>query len=115
MYGKDIAKVHHLRKAGLGLLGNMVGDKKAVACIEDTAVAIEDLPEYITAFTSLLSSYGQKAVYYAHAGAGEIHLRPILDLKKSSLFLNRLTLFSHNIIRIKSPNGISHFARKYGI
>ena len=44
VYGKDIAKVHHLRKAGLGLLGNMVGDKKAVACIEDTAVALEDLP-----------------------------------------------------------------------
>ncbi|MDA7557959.1 FAD-binding protein [Flavobacteriaceae bacterium] len=81
--GKKTERVWNLRKAGLGLLANIPGDKKAVACIEDTAVAIEDLPEYITAFTSLLSSYGQKAVYYAHAGAGEIHLRPILDLKKS--------------------------------
>ena len=47
VYGADIAKVHYLRKAGLGALGNMVGDKKAVACIEDTAVALEDLPSYI--------------------------------------------------------------------
>ncbi|MBT5099614.1 MAG: FAD-binding protein [Polaribacter sp.] len=82
VYGKDIAKVHHLRKAGLGLLGNMVGDKKAVACIEDTAVALEDLPTYIEEFTQIMDKYQQEAVYYAHAGAGELHLRPILNLKK---------------------------------
>lgn len=71
-----------LRKAGLGLLGNIVGDRKAVACIEDTAVAVEDLAEYITEFSALMRSYNQEAVYYAHAGAGELHLRPILNLKK---------------------------------
>ncbi|MDB0599941.1 FAD-linked oxidase C-terminal domain-containing protein [Tenacibaculum maritimum] len=82
VYGDDIHKVHYLRKAGLGLLGNIVGDKKAVACIEDTAVALEDLPEYIEEFTQIMATYKQDAVYYAHAGAGELHLRPILNLKK---------------------------------
>ncbi|MEE3999443.1 FAD-linked oxidase C-terminal domain-containing protein [Tenacibaculum sp. FZY0031] len=82
VYGEDIAKVHQLRKAGLGLLGNIVGDDKAVACIEDTAVALEDLPIYIEEFTKIMDKYQQKAVYYAHAGAGELHLRPILNLKK---------------------------------
>ncbi|MFZ3575608.1 FAD-binding and (Fe-S)-binding domain-containing protein [Tenacibaculum finnmarkense] len=82
VYGDDIAKVHHLRKAGLGLLGNIVGDMKAVACIEDTAVALDDLPEYIEEFTQIMDKYQQDAVYYAHAGAGELHLRPILNLKK---------------------------------
>jgi hypothetical protein len=82
VYGSDIAKVHYLRKAGLGLLGNMVGDQKAVACIEDTAVALEDLPNYIQEFTKIMDKYQQSAVYYAHAGAGELHLRPILNLKK---------------------------------
>ncbi len=82
VYGEDITKVHHLRKAGLGLLGNIVGDMKAVACIEDTAVALEDLPEYIEEFTQIMDKYQQDAVYYAHAGAGELHLRPILNLKK---------------------------------
>ena len=71
-----------LRKAGLGLLGNIVGDRKAVACIEDTAVAVEDLSQYIVEFSKLMQVYGQEAVYYAHAGAGELHLRPILNLKK---------------------------------
>lgn len=82
IYGDDIQKIFELRKAGLGLLGNMIGDKKAVACIEDTAVALEDLPNYIEEFTKMMDKYQQKAVYYAHAGAGEIHLRPILNLKK---------------------------------
>ncbi|GLB49695.1 FAD-binding and (Fe-S)-binding domain-containing protein [Neptunitalea lumnitzerae] len=82
--GEDILKAFELRKAGLGLLGNIVGDKKAVACIEDTAVAVEDLASYIDEFSMLMKKYGQDAVYYAHAGAGELHLRPILNLKKSS-------------------------------
>ena len=83
VYDNDISKVHYLRKAGLGALGNMVGDMKAVACIEDTAVALEDLPNYIEEFTKIMAKYQQNAVYYAHAGAGELHLRPILNLKKS--------------------------------
>lgn len=82
--GTDINKAVELRKAGLGLLGNMVGDRKAVACIEDTAVAVEDLKDFIGEFTEIMRGYGQDAVYYAHAGAGELHLRPILNLKKST-------------------------------
>lgn len=79
----DIQKAVNLRKAGLGLLGNIVGDKKAVACIEDTAVHVNDLPNYIKAFSAMMHTYQQEAVYYAHAGAGELHLRPILNLKIS--------------------------------
>lgn len=83
LYGVDIAKAVELRKAGLGLLGNIVGDMKAVACIEDTAVALEDLKDFISEFSGIMKGYKQNAVYYAHAGAGELHLRPILNLKKS--------------------------------
>jgi len=84
LIGKDINKAISLRAAGLGLLGNIVGDNKAVACIEDTAVEVNDLPNYITEFTAMMGKYGQNAVYYAHAGAGELHLRPILNLKKGN-------------------------------
>ena len=70
-----------LRKAGLGLLANLEGDQKAIACIEDTAVSLSDLPDYIDDFEDLMKDHGQRAVYYAHAGAGELHLRPILNLK----------------------------------
>lgn len=83
LYNDEGSKAIELRKAGLGLLGNIIGDAKAVACIEDTAVELHDLPAYIAEFTLMMDKFGQKAVYYAHAGAGEIHLRPILNLKDS--------------------------------
>lgn len=93
-----------LRKAGLGLLGNIVGDRKAVACIEDTAVAVEDLAAYISEFSELMKNYGQDAVYYAHAGAGELHLRPILNLKNEA----DVTLFR------KITEDVAALVKKYG-
>jgi FAD/FMN-containing dehydrogenase/Fe-S oxidoreductase len=80
--GDQIQSALELRSAGLGLLGNLVGDKKAVACIEDTAVPVNQLADYIEEFTVLMKRFDQSPVYYAHAGAGELHLRPILNLKK---------------------------------
>jgi FAD/FMN-containing dehydrogenase/Fe-S oxidoreductase len=82
--GEDINKVWNLRKAGLGLLSNVPGDEKPVPVIEDTAVDVIDLPAYIADMNVLLKQHGLYSVHYAHAGSGEIHLRPILDLKTSS-------------------------------
>lgn len=98
---EKIDRVWNLRKAGLGLLANLPGDRKAVACIEDTAVAIEDLSAYIREFTEIMDRYGQKSVYYAHAGAGEIHLRPILDLKseKDKQLFHDISLASARLVK----------------
>lgn len=79
--GEDKKRVWSLRKAGLGLLSNVLGDAKPVAVVEDTAVDVEDLPAYIRDFNALLSKYGLYSVHYAHAATGELHLRPILNLK----------------------------------
>ena len=103
--GDDCKKIWDLRKAGLGLLANIPGDAKAVACIEDTAVALEDLPLYIEAFTALMKSYHQKAVYYAHAGAGELHLRPILNLKSSTDVALFRAISEASAKLVKSYNG----------
>jgi FAD/FMN-containing dehydrogenase/Fe-S oxidoreductase len=81
LYGADTKKIWTLRKAGLGLLGNLPGDEKAVPVIEDTAVDVNDLPAYIRDFNVILEKHGLHSVHYAHAGSGEIHLRPILNLK----------------------------------
>ncbi len=81
LFGEDTKKIWTLRKAGLGLLGNLPGDEKAVPVIEDTAVDVNDLPAYIRDFNAILTRYGLHAVHYAHAGSGEIHLRPIINLK----------------------------------
>ncbi|TYP96069.1 hypothetical protein C7447_1096 [Tenacibaculum adriaticum] len=105
IYGNDINKVLDLRKAGLGLLGNMIGDDKAVACIEDTAVDLNDLPEYIEEFSAIMDKYQQRAVYYAHAGAGELHLRPILNLKKSEDVILFRKITTETAELVKKYNG----------
>ena len=81
LFGDDSKKIWSLRKAGLGLLGNMPGDEKGVPVIEDTAVDVNDLPSYISEFNKILQKYNLHAVHYAHAGSGELHLRPIINLK----------------------------------
>ncbi len=79
--GADVKRIWSLRKAGLGLLSNLPGDEKAVAVIEDTAVDVNDLPEFILEFNRILDKNGMFCVHYAHAATGELHLRPIINLK----------------------------------
>jgi FAD/FMN-containing dehydrogenase/Fe-S oxidoreductase len=79
--GADTKKVWELRKAGLGLLSNIPGDAKPVPVIEDTAVDVNDLPAYIEEFNAILKKHDLFCVHYAHAGSGELHLRPIINLK----------------------------------
>jgi FAD/FMN-containing dehydrogenase/Fe-S oxidoreductase len=79
--GADMNKVWELRKAGLGVLNNMPGDAKPVPVIEDTAVNPAVLPDYIEEFDAMLARYGKSCVYYAHIATGELHLRPVLNLK----------------------------------
>lgn len=81
LFGADTKKIWTLRKAGLGLLSNLPGDEKAVPVIEDTAVDVEDLPDFISEFNDILTKHGLYSVHYAHAGSGELHLRPIINLK----------------------------------
>ena len=81
LFGEDSKKIWTLRKAGLGLLSNLPGDEKAVPVIEDTAVDVNDLPNYIRDFNEILKKHDLYSVHYAHAGSGEIHLRPIINLK----------------------------------
>lgn len=81
LYNEDTKTAWNVRKAGLGLLGNIPGDNKAQPVIEDTTVSVQDLPEYIAEFNQTTKKYGLSCVHYAHAGDGELHLRPILNLK----------------------------------
>ena len=83
VYGNEISKVWSLRKAGLGLLTGMKGDAKPIGVIEDTAVAPEKLPAYMADFAQMLENLGLSCVYHAHISTGELHLRPIINIKEA--------------------------------
>jgi len=76
--------VWDVRKAGLGLIRNLPGDSQPVNLIEDCAVSPEDLPAYVRDIQKLLIEEGVHASYYAHAGAGELHIEPFVNLKTAA-------------------------------
>ncbi len=81
---EEKSRVWETRKAGLGLLMGMKGDAKPVGFVEDAAVSIENLPEYIRRFDEIVTSHDTTAAYYAHASVGLLHNRPIVNLKSET-------------------------------
>ena len=77
-----IAEVWAMRKAGLGIITSNPGDYKAIDFIDDASVPVEHLADYVRDLRDLMASLGKEACYYAHASAGELHIRPVLNLKK---------------------------------
>jgi FAD/FMN-containing dehydrogenase/Fe-S oxidoreductase len=70
-----------LRKAGLGLLLGMKGERKPIAFIEDCAVDPSKLPEFFVRFRDVIHKYGTTAGYYGHASVGCLHIRPLINTK----------------------------------
>jgi FAD/FMN-containing dehydrogenase len=104
LWGEEGHKVWELRKAGQGLMSNVVGDTKPRENVEDTAVDVKDLPNYIAEFDELLSNkYSIDCVYYAHAGSGELHTRPLFNLKTpegQKMFRDVATDIAHLVKKI---------------
>ena len=87
LFGADSKKIWTLRKAGLGLLSNLPGDEKAVPVIEDTAVAVEDLPAYIREFNEILKKHGFHNLRNIVGGFAKIKEQKI-DIVKEKSVLN---------------------------
>jgi FAD/FMN-containing dehydrogenase/Fe-S oxidoreductase len=81
VWGNDMSRVWNLRNAGLGVLANMPGDSKPQPVIEDAAVDVNSLPDFFKDFQLILDDLNLTSTYYAHIGTGEIHIRPIINLK----------------------------------
>ncbi|UCG27159.1 MAG: FAD-binding protein, partial [Bacteroidales bacterium] len=105
LFGDDITKVWNLRKAGLGVLSNMKGDAKPVPLCEDTAVPVKSLPAYMNEFREILTKYNKDCVYYAHIGSGELHIRPILNLKEKEDIELFHTIGREMALLVKKYNG----------
>ncbi|MES2646019.1 MAG: FAD-linked oxidase C-terminal domain-containing protein [Bacteroidota bacterium] len=105
LFGDNVKAAWEVRKAGLGLLRNITGDAQPVNLIEDCAVAAEDLPFYIADLQVILEKYKVAASFYAHAGAGEVHVEPIINLKtKEGVFIFR-SILKDTAALVKKYNG----------
>ena len=81
VWSDDVKRIWDLRKAGLGILSNIPGDAKPISLIEDCAVDVNRLGDFVEDIEEMLASYGKESVYHAHIGTGELHIRPLINLK----------------------------------
>lgn len=95
----EIANVWDVRKAGLGLLLSKRGDAKPLAFIDDAAVPVEHLPEYVAQVREVCRELGTEASFYAHASAGCLHINPLINLKTAQ-GLNQFRRISEAVIDI---------------
>jgi Fe-S oxidoreductase len=79
---EEVKAIWGVRKAGLGLLLGIKGDKKPIAFVEDTAVEPAKLPEFIRRFKEVVSRHNTVAGYYGHCSVGCMHIRPLINLKE---------------------------------
>ena len=95
------ARVWSLRKAALNIVMSMKGDGKPISFVEDCAVPLENLADYTQRLTDVFSRHGTTGTWYAHAGAGCLHVRPILNLKADSDVANWRSIASaaHELVR----------------
>jgi FAD/FMN-containing dehydrogenase/Fe-S oxidoreductase len=71
-----------VRKAGLNIMMSMKGDGKPVSFIEDCAVPLAHLAQYVDRLTEVFRKHGTRGTWYAHASVGTLHVRPILDMRR---------------------------------
>ncbi|MFC5409764.1 FAD-binding and (Fe-S)-binding domain-containing protein [Larkinella bovis] len=84
LFGIEATKAWNLRKAGLSIMYNIPGDQKPANVIEDCAVDVRDLPDYIDELDRMAAEkHGLTLEYSAHAGAGELHVLPLINLKST--------------------------------
>ena len=75
------ANVWQVRKVGLGIVDSRPTLARPLAFIEDCAIPVERLGEFVREVQRILAAHGTDAAFYAHASAGTLHIRPILNLK----------------------------------
>ncbi|MEQ8525128.1 FAD-linked oxidase C-terminal domain-containing protein [Gracilimonas sp.] len=98
-------RVWDLRKAGLGLLMGLGSDGRSPSFCEDTAVRVQDLPEYVNEFRAILNKHNTKCVFYAHASVGELHLRPQIDITTDTGLNTMKTMAGEIADLVKKYNG----------
>ena len=82
---KDAEKYWVMRRESFKLLREHSTGKTAASLIEDFCIKPEDIPEFLPKTIKLLEKNGIKANITGHAGSGNLHIIPLIDLKKKGV------------------------------
>ncbi|MEX2369187.1 MAG: FAD-binding oxidoreductase [Candidatus Paceibacterota bacterium] len=71
-----------MRRESFNLLRNAVGDKQTAPFVEDFCISPDDVPNFLPRARELLESHGIDVNIAGHAGNGNFHIIPLMDLTK---------------------------------
>jgi Fe-S oxidoreductase len=74
-------QIWNIRKVGLGILDSRPQNARPIAFIEDCAIPVDKLGGFVREIERILDAHRTYGGIYAHASAGCLHIRPVLDLR----------------------------------
>ncbi len=78
---EEVAEIWLMRESALGLMSTVAGPRRPIPYIEDAAVPLEVLPDYVAEVLAVCARHQQPVSLFAHAGAGLLHIRPMHNLR----------------------------------
>ena len=102
---KSQNRISEMRKSGLNIMMSMKSDAKPVSFVEDCAVPLESLAEYTQGLTDIFEKYQTSGTWYAHASVGCLHVRPVLNMKKSKDIVKMRAIASEAFELVKTFGG----------
>ena len=102
---KSQNRISEMRKSGLNIMMSMKSDAKPVSFVEDCAVPLESLAEYTQGLTDIFKKYQTSGTWYAHASVGCLHVRPVLNMKKSKDIVKMRAIASEAFELVKTFGG----------
>ena len=98
-------QIWNVRKVGLGILMSIPGDLKPIPFVEDISVPVAQLGRFVAEFQKIMQHYDTRGDFYAHASAGCLHIRPLINLKQPEGVQNMRAVGAAAIELISSLGG----------
>jgi FAD/FMN-containing dehydrogenase len=74
------ARFWAVRRAASPIIARRTDGRVSMQFIEDGVVPVPRLPDYIRALRRILGAHGVPAVIFGHAGDGNLHVNPLVDV-----------------------------------
>lgn len=81
---EEAEKFWTMRRESFNLLRQKVKGKQTAPFIDDVCVAPEKLPEFLPKMLAILKKHNIKINIVGHAGSGNLHIIPLMDLTKET-------------------------------
>jgi anaerobic glycerol-3-phosphate dehydrogenase C subunit len=85
---EEIENIFRVRKAATVILNKIAGKERPLPFAEDCAIHPSVFPKFLVEVSKIMNKYPFRYAMFGHAGDGNLHIRPLLNLKDKKSYLN---------------------------